>query len=84
MRVPTLSTPQKPRVHDRAVVESPVKVKAAHAGVEKQWHAVDVCRQADFTVPPEFRSSLPSFADRINCLHVIAQIPSRAPPAFAA
>lgn len=78
MRGPSIPKPQKPKMHFRAVTES--QNKAAHAGIEKQGHFLELCRRAELIVPYPFHVTDDHSEGRSNGSAVVFSIPSRASP----
>ena len=82
MRPPTLPSPVKPKLHNRAVVEAQVKIAKADPGkiCNDSLFAVVLAPRAEIAAPRITRTSFAPYACPITYRAAFAQLPSRAPP----
>ena len=85
VRPPSVLNPSQPKMHNRAVIESQVKVaKVACVRAENEHYAAETVRFTDILAAVEFLPPIP-FCEHLAYYHtVLPQLPSRAPPTFKA
>ncbi len=82
MRPPQLQKITKPKVHNRAVVQT--QDKASQTGIEKNVQAVEPSRCAELVESPPYGVSVFPAEKHNSTSNTISFIPSRAPPVFRA
>ena len=82
VRPPSVLNPSQPKMHNRAVIESQVKVaKAACVRAENEQYAVEAPRPTEISVSLQSSPFLPFHRHLAYHHTVLPQLPSRAPPA---
>ena len=81
VRPPSIPSPSQPKMHNRAVIESQVKVaKVACVRADNQQYAVETVRFTDILAAVEFLAAIPICKHLAYYHTVLLQLPSRAPP----
>ena len=81
VRPPSVLNPSQPKMHNRAVIESQVKVaKVACVRAENEHYAAETVRFTDILAAVEFLAAIPICKHLAYYHTVLLQLPSRAPP----